>query len=134
MRAIVAAAVFAVPAIALGATAEHGWIGTYRMKQTQLVSSAMSDNHLTVTRMSGGGIRFTFEAVSAGCLGQVDFNAPKLPKGGDMILSTNDDSGSACIMRLYHDGDTILASEDGCEQFHGMECTFSGAYRPERHR
>jgi hypothetical protein len=134
MRAVVAAAVLAVPAIALGATVAHGWIGTYQTKQTQLISAAMSDNYLTITRMSGGGIRFTFQAASAGCLGKVDFDASKLPRGHDVVLSTNPEDGSLCIMRLHHEGDTIVAAEDGCDQFHGMECTFSGSYGPEKHR
>ena len=133
MRSLgVVVALCAIATAGLAATYQSRWIGTYKTKQMQLVSSAKSDNYLTVTRMSGGGYRFTFEAVSAGCIGEADFRTAKLATGNDMMLSTDDGNGGVCIMRVHRDPDaTIIAAEDGCEQLRGMECTFSGTYRPE---
>jgi hypothetical protein len=131
MRAGVAMAAFMVPALASAATGWHGWVGRYQTTQTQLTARAKSDNYLTITQMSGGGYRLTFEAASAGCIGQVDFSEPRLPPGQDATV-TNDEEGAVCVMRLHHEGDTVIAAEDGCDQFHGAECTFSGTYRRSR--
>ena len=75
MRRIFAVSSIFTGATVLAATLPSGWIGTYQTTQTQLISPAMSDNYLTVVRMSGGGIRFMFQAVSAGCIGEAQVQA-----------------------------------------------------------
>ena len=131
---ILAVGLLIVATTVLAATAQRDWIGTYQTKQTQLMSPAKSDNYLTITRMSGGGARFAFESASATCVGEADFRTAKVPNGNDIMLSTYDDSGGVCVMRVHREGNIIVTAEDGCDGLHGGDCTFSGTYKPEKRR